>query len=465
MIEIETIETSSLGDRSYLATDGQVAVVVDPQRDIDRVLDLVAQRGLQVSHVVETHVHNDYVTGGLELTQRTGAAYVLAESSGVAFDHVAVKDGQVLEAGAMRLRVLHTPGHTHSHVSYVLETADEEVRAVFTGGSMLYGATGRTDLLGPADTQQLTHAQFHSVRRLASELPAETEVFPTHGFGSFCSATPTSGTASTVGEQQRVNPALTLEEQEYVDTLLAGLDAYPAYYAHMAPMNSAGPAPVDLSLPQPVDPGEVRRRIEAGEWVVDLRQRTAFATGHLSRSLNFELGTNFVTYLGWLYSYGAPLTLIGDSEDQVADARRELVRIGIDDLAGMAVGDIDTLADGQPLRSYRVTDFAGLAEARQQGSVQILDARRNDERAAGYVAGSQHIPLHELADRLDEVPAGEVWVYCGSGYRASIAASVLDTPGRDVVLINDSYGSAAQAGLEDDRPTEGAGATTGSTAS
>ena len=464
MIQIETIETSSLGDRSYLATDGQVAVVVDPQRDIDRVLHLVAQRGLQVSHVLETHVHNDYVTGGLELAQRTGAAYVLADGSNVAFDYVAVTDGQVLEAGAMRLRVLHTPGHTHFHVSYVVETADGEVRAVFTGGSMLYGATGRTDLVGPADTQQLTHAQFHSVRRLASELPAETEVFPTHGFGSFCSATPTSGTASTVGEQQQVNPALTLEEQNYVDTLLAGLDAYPAYYAHMGPMNSAGPAPVDLSLPELVNPAELRRRIEAGEWVVDLRQRTAFAAGHLPRSLNFELGTNFVTYLGWLYTYGAPLTLIGENEEQVADARRELVRIGIDDLAGMAIGDIDTLAGGKPLRSYRVTDFAGLAEARQHGSLQILDARRNDERAAGHVAGSQHIPLHELADRIDEVPNGEVWVYCGSGYRASIAASVLDTPGRDVVLINDSYGTAKEAGLEDDRPTEGAGAITASNA-
>jgi hydroxyacylglutathione hydrolase len=459
VIQIETIETSSLGDRSYLVTDGTIAVVVDPQRDIDRVLDLVTQRGLQVSHVLETHVHNDYVTGGLELSWRTGAAYVLAEGSGVAFDHLAVTDGQVLDAGDMRLRALHTPGHTHSHFSYVLADPEGQVRAVFTGGSMLYGATGRTDLLGPADTQQLTHAQFHSVRRLADELPAETEVFPTHGFGSFCSATPTSGTASTVGEQSRVNPALTLDEQEYVDTLLAGLDAFPAYYAHMGPMNSAGPAPVDLTLPQPVDPAELRRRIDAGEWVVDLRQRTAFAAGHLSRSLNFELGTNFVTYLGWLYTYGAPLTLIGESEDQVADARRELVRIGIDDLAGMAVGDMDTLADGQPLRSYRVTDFAGLVEARTSGSLQVLDARRNDERAAGYVAGSQHIPLHELADRLDEVPTGEVWVYCGSGYRASIAASVLDTPGRDVVLVNDSYGTAKEAGLEDDRPTEGAGAT------
>jgi len=448
MITIETLETASLGDRSYVATDGQVAVVVDPQRDIDRVLSLVGERGLQVTHVLETHVHNDYVTGGLELSQVTGAIYVLAAGSGVAFEHVAVEDEQVLEAGQMRLRVLRTPGHTHAHVSYVLESADGGVHAVFTGGSMLYGATGRTDLVGPADTDALTHAQFHSVRRLARELPGETEVLPTHGFGSFCSATPTSGTASTVGEQERVNPALTLEEQDYVDTLLAGLDAYPAYYAHMGPANSAGPAPVDLTLPPQVDPVELRRRLETGEWVVDLRTRTAFAAGHLPRSLNMELGTSFVTYLGWLYRYGTPLTLLGETEEQVAQARRELVRIGVDELAGMAVGDLASLRAGTELRSYAVTDFAGLAERRGHGGVQVLDARRNDERAAGHVAGSLHVPLHELAGRLDEVPTGEVWVYCGSGYRASIAASVLDVPGRQVVLVDDDYATAQELGLE-----------------
>ncbi|MDQ3416775.1 MAG: MBL fold metallo-hydrolase, partial [Actinomycetota bacterium] len=142
-MHIETIETSSLGDRSYLATDGHIAVAVDPQRDIDRVLDLLSARGLRLTHVVETHVHNDYVTGGLDLARRTGADYVLPADSGVAFEHVAVADGDVLETGELRLRTLHTPGHTHHHASYVLESADGDVRGVFTGGSMLYGTTGR----------------------------------------------------------------------------------------------------------------------------------------------------------------------------------------------------------------------------------------------------------------------------------------------------------------------------------
>jgi glyoxylase-like metal-dependent hydrolase (beta-lactamase superfamily II)/rhodanese-related sulfurtransferase len=452
MAHVETIETSSLGDRSYLVDDGEVAVVVDPQRDVDRVLALVEDRGVRVTHVLETHVHNDYVTGGPELARRVGAAYVLPAESGAEFDHVTVGDGDVVGSGSMRVRALHTPGHTHHHVSYVLEGADGRPEAVFTGGSMLFGATGRTDLVSPEDTDELTHAQYHSVQRLARELPPETKVFPTHGFGSFCSATPTSGTASTVGEQATVNPALTLPEQEYVDTLLAGLDAFPAYYVHMAPINRRGPAPVDLSLPVRVDPGELRRRIDAGEWVVDLRDRTAFAAGHLARTTNFELSSNFVTYLGWLYRWGAPLTLIGESEEQVSEARRELVRIGVDELAGAAIGDIAALADGHDLRSYPVSDFAGLAAAMARGPVQVLDARRNDERAAGGVRGSQHIPLHELAERMDEVADGELWVYCGSGYRASIAASVLDRPGREVVLVNDSFDSAGEAGLVEEKP-------------
>jgi rhodanese-related sulfurtransferase len=202
-----------------------------------------------------------------------------------------------------------------------------------------------------------------------------------------------------------------------------------------------------------VDPAELRRRIEAGEWVVDLRQRTAFAAGHLEGTLAFELGTSFVTYLGWLYRWGTPLTLIGEDADQVAGARRELVRIGIDDLAGAAVGDISELADGRPLRSYPVSDFAGLAERLERGPVTVLDARRDDERAQGYVRGSLHVPIHEMLDRADELPPGEVWVYCGSGYRAAIAASLLDRTGREVVLVDESYDQAAKAGLEE-RPAQ-----------
>ncbi len=455
-MQIDVIETTSLGDRSYLVHDSGHAVVIDPQRDVDRILKLAAKRNVQIALVLETHLHNDYVSGGLELSATTGADYVVPAGDNVAYHRIPAADGDVLEAGPMRLRVMHTPGHTHHHVSYVLADADGEVEAVFTGGSMLYGATGRTDLVGPEHTDELTHAQYHSVRRLAAELPAGTPVFPTHGFGSFCSATPTSGDSSTVGEQARVNPALTQDEQAFVAELVAGLDAYPAYYAHMGPINAAGPDPMDLSRPRIVDPAELGRRLIVGEWVVDLRTRTAFAAGHLPGALNFELSDNFITYLGWLYDWGTPLTLIAETPEQVTDARRQMIRIGIDRINGVAIGPIEQLVNGKGLRGYPVSDFAGLAaamaSAQQAGeNLTVLDARRDDERADGGVRGSLHIPLHLLRSRIKDLPDGEVWVHCASGYRAAIAASLLARAGLSPVLVDGQYGDpdtgAAAVGL------------------
>ncbi|MBX7430703.1 MBL fold metallo-hydrolase [Mycobacterium sp. Y57] len=443
-MDVTVIETSGLGDRSYLVSDAGLAAVIDPQRDIDRVLDAAAARDASITHVLETHIHNDYVTGGLELARTVGAEYIVAAADDVGFARRAVSDGDVVDVGPFRLQAMHTPGHTHTHLSYVLRTVEGAAVGVFTGGSMLHGTTGRTDLLGDEHTRELSHAQFHSVRRLAAELPDGVEVYPTHGFGSFCSASPASGDSSTIGEQRHTNPALTGDEATYVDELIAGLGAYPAYYAHMGVINAAGPAPVDLSMPEPVDPVELRRRIDAGEWVVDLRDRKAFAAGHLCGALGFELSTQFVTYLGWLYTWGAPMTLIGEDSGQVLEARRELARIGVDDLTGSATGDLAALAGGTPLNSYRVASFTDLANEIDHAQLTVLDVRQREEYASGHIRGAMNIALPELLARRDEVPAGEVWVHCGTGYRASIAASIIERDDLTVVLIDDEFDSAAQ---------------------
>ena len=446
-MHVSIIETSSLGDRSYLADHCGVAVVIDPQRDIDRVLTLAKQRGVTITHVLETHIHNDYVTGGLELSRTVDAEYVVPAGPDVGYERRPARDGDVVDAGPIRLQVMHTPGHTHHHVSYVLSDDAGTVHGVFTGGSMLHGTTGRTDLLGAEHTQALTHAQYHSIRRLADELPGETKVYPTHGFGSFCSATPASGNASTIADEMLTNPALTANEQKYVDELLAGLSDYPAYYEHMGVINTAGPAPVDLSSPERVDPAELLRRIGAGQWVVDLRSRTAFAAGHLAGSRGFELSDSFVTYLGWLYEWGEPLTLIGEDTDQIAAARRELVRIGVDLVDGAAIGDVESLRAGTALRTYRVASFADLADTLGTPDIVVLDVRQSHEFDGGHIPGAVNIPLHELASRMGEVPEGEVWVHCASGYRSSIAASLLDRTGLTVVLVDDEYQKAEELGL------------------
>src|SRR5512135_553916 len=450
VLEVHPIDTPGLGDRSYLVSDGEQAVVVDPQRDIDRVLRLADALGVQVTHVLETHIHNDYLTGGYALAQRTGAGYYVNADDPVAFDRRPVRDGDVLEVSPrMRLRVLATPGHTYTHLSYAVES-DGHPLAVFTGGSLLYGSVGRPDLLGPTHTDTLVHAQYASAQRLADELPDETSLYPTHGFGSFCSATQSEGLASTIGQEKAQNPALVEDETRWMDNLLAGLDAWPAYYAHMAPANAAGPAAPDLSPPQLADPAELRRRIDAGEWVVDLRTRTAWAGGHVRSTLSFGLDGSFVTYLGWLLPWGAPVTLLGETAEQIAEAQRELVRIGVDRPAAAAVGGPQQWAGSSPLIQVPTAKLGDLAQARRHAEVVVLDVRLPLEWADGHLPGAVHIPLHELAGRLEEVPGdpdAEVWVHCATGYRAAIAASLLTAAGRRPVLVDDEFTQASAAGL------------------
>jgi hydroxyacylglutathione hydrolase len=273
-------------------------------------------------------------------------------------------------------------------------------------------------------------------------------IYPTHGFGSFCSSgSAAGGDASTMGIERARNDALTaLSEQSFAGTLVANLTAYPAYYAHMAPRNLHGPQPVDLSAPQAVDAAGLAKRIAAGEWVVDLRDRVLYAADHLAGSIGIPLGTQFATYLGWLMPWDTPITLIGDSPGQVAAAQRQLVRIGIDRPAGAAIGDLDTLtAPSQDRRHYPRVTFAAIRDT-GPGDI-VLDVRRDDERAAGHLPGSAHVPLHQLLTRLADLPPGRLWVHCASGFRASIAASLLDRAARDVILIDDDYSHAVKLGL------------------
>ncbi len=457
---IVTIETPSLGDRSYLVHDGQVGMVIDPQRDIDRVLALAQEAGVRITHVFETHIHNDYVTGGLALAQATGAAYHVNADDQVAYDRCPIRDGDAVDVSpTIRVRAIATPGHTFTHLSYALEAApadggEFEAVGVFTGGSLLFGATGRPDLLGQEHTHDLVHRQYASAHRLAEALPEQAQVLPTHGFGSFCSSGSTSGaTASTIGTEQRQNPALTQDEQRWVADTLAGLDAYPAYYAHMGPANSAGPGAPDLSPPRGADKDALAARIAAGEWVVDLRTRTAFAAGHVTGTVSFGLDGQFSTYLGWLIPWGAPLTLLGESTEQVAEAHRELVRIGMDHLQGAGTGRPEQWTD-TPLGTLERAVFADLAQARHHRQPAILDVRQVSEYRTGHIDGAVNIPLHELLGRLDEVAAGPVWVHCATGYRATIAASILDVHHLPVVVIDDSFDEhAADSGL----PITGAG--------
>ncbi|UGY91270.1 DUF1416 domain-containing protein [Streptomyces gobiensis] len=259
------IATLSLGNRSYLITDGSVAVAVDPQRDLERITTVLGSRGLRLGAVLETHLHNDYVTEGLELARNYAADYVVPAGPRLGFDALRVADGDQLPVGPLRVRVIATPGHTDHHVAYAFAPADGEPRLVCTGGSLLYGSTGRTDLMGADLAEPLAHRQYRSVHRLAEVLPDDTVVLPTHGFGSFCAAGPASpADRSTIGRERAVNPAFGQEEDAFVAGALTSLEPYPAYYRHMAAINAAGPAPTaTLTEPQRAGLPELAERLAA----------------------------------------------------------------------------------------------------------------------------------------------------------------------------------------------------------
>jgi len=449
------IDTPGLGDRGYIVHDGVTAFVIDPQRDTDRVEQLIAEHGLSVSHVGETHIHNDYVNGGYQFAKKHGARYMVPADVELSYlgeaDVEAVGEGATFRVGDLDVRVVHTPGHTPHHISFAV-SRDDHPGAVFTGGSLLYGTVGRPDLVAPDATVKQAHDQWHSAHRLVDALPEDTQIYPTHGFGSFCSSIQTEGVQTSLGQEKSINPALTQAEEDFVEMLLAGLDVFPAYYAHMGPANAAGPAEIDLSLPEPVDPAELRARVAAGEWLVDLRSREVFAAGHVPGAVNFDLDGAFINYLGWMIPWGTPITLLGATTEQVEAAQRELVRIGIDRPAGQAVGGPNYWMedDAQPAFVRRV-DFDEMAkEWKANPDAVVIDTRQILEWEAGHVKGATFIPFYEVLDRLGELPRDvDVYVYCGSGYRAAAVASVMQRAGFDnIVHVDDNFGNAAVAGLQ-----------------
>jgi hydroxyacylglutathione hydrolase len=454
-MEVIVIETPQLGDRSYVVHDGTVALVIDPQRDADRIEAAARGAGVAITHVAETHIHNDYLTGGLELARAHGASYLVNAADPVVYERTPIADGQSVRIGSFTVKALATPGHTHTHLSFIVD--DGRQQAVFSGGSLLYGSVGRTDLVAAAETIGLAHDQYASVRRLAAEAAPDAALFPTHGFGSFCSSGPASGAgSSTVGEQLRGNHALTdPDEEHFVRDLIANLTAYPSYYAHMGAGNLLGPGRAQLAVPESLDAAELTRRLEDGEWVVDLRHRVAFASNHLRGSVSFEYGNSFSTYLGWILPWAQPLTLVGEYLD-VEHAVRDLSRIGIDSPDAAVGTDPRELAPGAAVASYPRVGWDGVLAGRTPADT-VLDVRRADEFAVSRVAGAVNIPLHELLRRLDEVPAGRLWVHCHSGYRAGIGASVLERAGRDVVHVDARFDAAEPAGVPLDKVRAPAG--------
>jgi hydroxyacylglutathione hydrolase len=440
MTDIELIRTPSLGDNSYLDVSGDEAAVIDPQRDAWPLVRTCAGRGIAVRYVLETHVHNDYVSGACEWQAATGAAIVGPARAAYSFPYTAMDDGDEIALGDVTLQAFATPGHTPEHTAYLLVDAGAPAPSVvFTGGSLMVGGAGRTDLLGSDRVDELTRKQFASLRRLLT-LGEDTRILPTHGAGSFCAAPVSGATTSTIGSERLTNPTVHLlaDEGEFVRAHLQGLPRSPAYYRFMAPINRSGPRVLAGLPPLPsLTVDQVGREVDAGAWIVDARDRWEFARAHLPGSINVELDDSFATSVGSVVPFGVPLLLLlpEPAAASAIEAITQLLRIGYDSVLGCLADGVDAWqASGRFVTGYPAYGIDELDRA--DADAVVLDVRQPGERASGVIPGSRHIVLSDLPQRLSELPRDRtVWTVCRSGKRAAIAASLLDRAGIAVTVV------------------------------
>jgi hydroxyacylglutathione hydrolase len=427
-MQITPIRTPELGDTSYLVVHDGRGILVDPQRDIERFLP---SPDVELRWVLETHLHNDYVSGGLAAARRTGAELVLPAGAAPAYRHTPAFHREALVEGDLQVLPLHTPGHTPEHTSYVLLLDGVEI-AVFSGGSLLVGAAGRSDLLGPERADTLARLQHRSIHRVAT-LPGSVGLYPTHGEGSFCATSGAGKHTSTIREELATNPALAYpDEDRFVEAHLGGLDPFPAYYRHMGPANILGAEAVEATTP-PALTLEVVAAKHPDATVVDIRNRAAYAAGHLRGSLGIELGDSFATWAGWLIPHDAPIVLVSDGEPAAADAVARLARVGLDNV----VGAVDARLLGDDTVVHRTVTAAEMVDALRSGA-QVLDVRSPSENEADPVDGAAHRYLPDLANggfpsEFEE--ARPVGVFCGGGLRAVIAAGLLEREGIEAFVL------------------------------
>ncbi|HKF74812.1 MAG TPA: rhodanese-like domain-containing protein [Candidatus Dormibacteraeota bacterium] len=444
---VDLFPAPELGNTTFLVSDPDagVAVAIDPLRDVAQYLDRADQLGVRITHAVETHVHNDFVSGARELAAEAGAAVGAAEDSGLEFRFTPLREGSQVPVGRWRLQTRRSPGHTPNHVCYVLAGEDSEQLALFSGGALMVGAIARTDLFGPHLATHLALEAFRTLHVRLRNLPDHVVVYPTHGGGSFCAASASSEPSSTMARERATNPFLmTTDLMPFIARALHQ-GPYPTYYRSMAPINRAGANLLGRtlkSLPR-LTADMTDYHLKLGAAMVDVRSGRDFDRGHVPGSYNVGLEGPFSAWVGWVVERGRPLVLAGGTEQQHADAHRQLLRIGWDSVVGQLDGGIDAwTASGRDLTTFETAEVADLASwILSAEPMTVIDARSEDEWVHGHVPGAVRLPVPDIPHHAHELPRdAPVAVHCGVGYRAAIAASLLEQAGfRRIVHVIGPY--------------------------
>jgi hydroxyacylglutathione hydrolase len=382
-----------LGNSAYLmiSETERAAAIVDPLRDVDQYLDVARQEGVRITHVLETHLHNDFLSGSRELAAVAGARIVASADAGLEFDHQPVHDGDFLSLGDVRISVLATPGHTPEHVSYLAHDTSRPANppVLFSGGSLLVGAVSRTDLLGREHATGLAHQLYRSLHERILPLGDDVVVYPTHGAGSFCTSAASAESTTTIGRERRTNLFLKEPGREaFAQRLQSSMPSYPTYFEQMRALNKRGPRVLG-GVPRlaPLTALDVRARQQRGDAVVDMRSIHDYARGHIPRAFHVELRAAFGSWIGWVVPFGTPVILVSDTKLVHEYAVRQLVRIGFDDFPGYLEGGMDAwVTTGLPIEQVAKLTMRKLRERLEQGEpLVVLDVRQAHEWQVGHM--------------------------------------------------------------------------------
>ena len=452
---IKQFVDEGLGNSSYLIGSEKtgLAATIDAQRDVDRYVQVAEGLGLRLTYAVDTHLHNDFVTGALELVAQTGLRIGASAEAQVAFDHIPLHERDTLDLGDLTLGVLTTPGHTPEHISFtVTEAGQQTPSAIFTGGALIVGGAARTDLLGHDMTQPLARRLYHTLHDKLLRLPDDMAVYPTHGAGSFCAAPAVAERSTTIGRERRWNPlAQAISEEEFVARATTGLPSYPSYFKYLRRVNQRGPKVLSgLPAVEPLSPEAVHQHMAQGVAVVDSRTPREFAAGHIPGSYGIPLGAPLITWVGWVVPFGTPIIIVAASPAGREETVRQLIRIGYDDLRGYLEGGVAAWeAVGLPVPKVPVMPVVELAHQLGRGDApSVLDVRFDAEWRAGHLPGALHIEAGRLpTEALPVSPDSRVVVHCGHADRSTVGISVLERRGyQDLMLLDGGFTSWQAAG-------------------
>jgi hydroxyacylglutathione hydrolase len=434
LFKVEAVPAGELGNTSFLIADPDrgVGFIVDPLRDIARYLKLANSLNVKLTHAFDTHLHNDYVSGRRELAAEVGAN----------IDEI--QPGAELTIGGLTIGAIHTPGHTPDHKAYVL-SEDGRPRGLFSGGAVMLGAIARTDLFGPHLAVHLALEALSTLQVRLRGLPDDIAVFPTHGSGSFCGTGGRSGHETTLGHERKTNPFFqTTDVMQFLARAL-NQPRYPTYYRDMAAINRGGPPLLGRTAPTMarLTAQEVATMIDEGVAVVDVRLGRDYDQAHIPGSYNVGIDGPVSAWVGWLIPRGRPLILVGGTDDQVRKAQRQLLRIGFDTIVGVLDGGIEAWrSSGRDASSFETVDVEDMAQwVLSAEPMTVVDVRDEHEWVSGHVPGAVHMYVPDVPHHASEIPReAPVAVHCASGYRAGIAASLLEQAGlKRIIHVNGEY--------------------------